>query len=690
MVSRSEDRLSALKLQISDLEHRIHVLEFPPADAAKLPELLRSLAALEKESGGPTPDSPTLRRGVAAGTHFSWGAHDSVWTDPPPVQSVAELKAFHAQLPPGPDNTFVAAATLQGVDIAVTYEDGVLRQAILRGDGRQGEDVTDNVRTIRSLPLRLREPGSVTESRVTKVTGNAFGPSTATPVPPYPSRLQVRLTIVLRFVDQTALDRRRLDAGDPPYVLPRGAVMSSLRRLDSRVTAARRLRAFASGCATLPPGIDSQWQLLSALKSWGFAVQPITWRCRGLQEILDFVAALQQQAPTYEYPLEGGLLVANRIGAQQAPMRAHLTFPAPGRPAVANRVYHAVGRGGAILPVALLSAGPGRDYPVPERAPIPAGDGHRVLGVSEGRSIRVRPGPVAPMVTLEASSDDGLAALRSCPACKSPLVVPPDEPFSRCVNLNCTGRARARLLHLVGPRGLKLPEINVKAVERLLAEYGPIEVPELFALDEARVERFAPGAGAAVVKSLDAARTMPLWRYLYLFAIPHFSEHEARLLTHHVRTVERFEALRPSEALLVEGLSPEAARSFAQWLEQQGNRIVARARQVGLTLLGDAEAFSAPFLGKTVVVAGALEWGAAQVADEIERRGGIIQARVGRDTDLLVIGKSAQDVFDTAAMYGVPVLDEASVNAVLRQTGPRLFRPTAPKSEVDVELIHGD
>ena len=674
MASHGEDRapsLSSLKQQINDLEHQIHVLEFPPRDRTQLPKLRNALRALEKKIGHTELDSPTWRAGAPACAEFTRVTLDVPWMDAPAVQSVPELKTFHGQAAQeGSDNTFVATATMPGADVVVTYDDGVLVQAVLRGDGRQGDDVTDNVRTILSVPLRLKAPGTQTESRVTKPTGQAHGPSTTTPVPPYPRRLQVRMTVALRNADLTALDRRRVDAGDPPYVSARGAAINSLRRLESRITASRRLRAFAIGCPTTPTGIETQWQLLGALKSWGFAIQPVTWRCRGLQEVLDFVAALQQLAPTFDYPLEGGLLVTNRLNTS-APAQARLTFPPPGRPALVERLYYAVGRGGSILPVGLIGKVPEHDLPVPERAPVPAVDGQSILPVATGARIRVRPGSVAPIMTLQDAGVPPRSPLMECPACRGRLQVPADQPFQRCVNASCPGRARARLLHLIGPRGLRIGELTVKSVDRLLQELGPIDVVDFFTLEAPQIDRFAPGRGARIVGLLAEARRMPLWRFLYLSAISHVSEHEARIVVRHVRSVERLQALSPIDVDRIEGLSPEAARGLATWLRTEGPRTLGRAQQAGMTLLGDDEAFSAPFLDKTIVVAGEIEGGGAQLIDEIERRGGIIQTRVGRDTDLVIVGKSAQKTFDTAIMYGVPVLDEDAVEAVLRETGAR-------------------
>ena len=669
MASHPEDRLNSLKQQILDLEHRIHVLEFPPDDRHQHATLMAALEKLEKERGTFDLDSPSRRRGVSPRASFTWTNHEVPWNEPPAVQSVAELKSFHAHVAnDGVDSTFVATATLPGVDVVATYVDGVLHQAVLRGDGQRGEDITDNIRTIPSVPLRLRAPGTKTESRVTKPAGLMFGPSTTTPVPPHPARLQVRLTVAMRNVDLTALDRRRVDAGHPPYVLSQGAILSSLRRLDSTMTASRRLRAFAMGCVTPPPGIDTEWQLLGALKSWGFGIQSITWRCRGLQEVLDFVAALQQHAPTYDYVLEGGLLISNRFTANAPRVEARLAFPPPGRPAVVDRVYYAVGRGGAVLPVALLEKAPEHDLPVPEKAPVPAQDGIRVLPLKAGARVRVRPGAVAPIITMDGTAPEARPLLKECPACKGLLIVPLDEPFARCVNAGCAGRSRARLLHLVGPRGLRLTELTVKAVDRIIAELGSVDVANMFALDVATLERFAPGCGAQLTQRLQSARRMPLWRFLYLSGIAHVSEHEARLVVRHVVTARRLEKLSPAEILEIDGLIPEAARALADWIGGEGQLALGRAHQAGLTLLGDDEAFSAPFHDKTVVVAGEVEGGVVQLTDEIERRGGIIQPRVGRDTDLVVIGKSAQKTFDAAAMYGVPILEEAAVNALLRQT----------------------
>ncbi|MEM7675273.1 MAG: hypothetical protein AAF449_04625, partial [Myxococcota bacterium] len=199
-----------------------------------------------------------------------------------------------------------------------------------------------------------------------------------------------------------------------------------------------------------------------------------------------------------------------------------------------------------------------------------------------------------------------------------------------------------------------------------------LDVAEFLGLDSASIERFAPGLGAKIVKDLASVKRMPLWRFFYLSAIPHLCENQARALVRHVRSVDRLETLIPSGLSMVSGVAPEANHAFNDWLKVSGRRALRRAREVGLTLLGDDEVFSAPFLGKRVVVAGEVEQGAGQLADEIERRGGIIEARVGRMTDLVIVGQAAQSVFDAAVMYNVPILEEKAVVEVLRSTAARV------------------
>lgn len=699
MVEAHHESLESLRARLRDLEHRSEVLEHPSVSELEQRALLQVLRDREWAARDQPLDSPTLRLGLRffpAGREPGSGSDAAArppvpdratpraridrvalsvpWPEPAEVHGVAELRAYHLRFSERGegDVVYVASATLPGLDVLLRYEEGILVGAITRGDGEVGEDVLDNVRTIASAPLRLRTPGTITESRATKPTGRGLGPSTLTPTPPYPRRLEVRARVVLRTADLAALDRRRVDAGEPPYILPEGAVRACLVRLDPRVTAARPLRLFASEALEVS-GLDTTWQMLGALKSWGFAVVPLAWRCRGFQEVLDFVHALQQTAPSFEYPLEGGQLTLNRLGGpgleDPPPRTIRLVFPPGGRGARVQKTYRAVGRAGAILPVAQLERAADERLPVPERAPIPVVGAGGLLRLLPGDEVRIRPGPVAPVVVFSATSsaiDQGLV----CPTCvEAPSRPAEDAPFRACAAEACPGRARALLLHLTGPRGLRLSSLGLRMVDLLIADHGPLELPDLFLLNPEVVERLSPGSGAPFVEERDRQRRLPLWRILYLAAIPHLGEHAARRIAQQVFSPARLMTMRAADLDRLEGVDPEAEEAFRDWLQGPGPQFLERVRAAGVEVLDARASFPAPFAGRQVVVDGRFALGAAAVVDLVERQGGRIQARVGRTTDLAVLGDHAERSLEAAAMYGVPVLDEDAWNRLQARIG---------------------
>jgi DNA ligase (NAD+) len=676
-LAQYEERARALREELALHDHRYFVLEYPLITWKEYGRLRRELMEIEARGVPVALDSASRRRGGTPRTRFEVEEHREVWPELARVQSVAELRAYHGRLADlqGTEPAFVASATIPGQEMELVYERGVLVRALTRGDGRRGEDITDNARTMGSVPLQLRPAGSRAESRLTKLTREALGPSTISPVPPFPEELHVRGIVSMRISDITALDRRRVDSGEAPYILPKSAVLCSLRRLDPKVTASRRLVFFATGSDRPLLGLDTEWQLLGALKSWGFSVLPLTWRCTGLSEVLDFISTLHQVAPSFEYPLEGGTLRVNRISTRARaddtgapPDAVSLAFPPPGRPAVVSSVYFAVGRGGAILPVALIERAPGHDLPVPERAPIPAESVDAMLPVRKGSLIRVRPGSVAPVIALE-RYEGGFLSIEACPICGTPLRRPIDEPFGHCENPTCRGRARARLLHLIGQRGLRMESINVKVIDRLLVDPGVIDAADLLALDAEIVDQIVPGRGRLFEEELKRAKQLPLWRLLYLIAIPHVSEHAARALAHHVFDAARLERMTEEDVNAIPNVAPEPLRGLWRWLSSEGPRTMRRLKQAGVEILDGEKSFAAPFLGKLVCVAGELEsLGNVHAMDEIERRGGTIVQRVGRTTDFVIRGKGGQKAIDAATQYDISILDEHALGYLFETT----------------------
>ncbi|MBI4815889.1 MAG: hypothetical protein HY791_06520 [Deltaproteobacteria bacterium] len=667
-----KDQLEDLRRRAAELteelayhEHREHVLESPLVSRKKYLELRRELEALESRGVSRSLGSASHRKPAEARPAFERSNHRPKWPDPVSLRSHAELKkhidAFSSESRP----VFVGSAALAGAYVALTYHGGELDRAVLRGDGEEGEDVTDNIRTLMSIPLRLRPAGSVTESRVTRVIRGNSGPSTLTPVPPIPEELVVRGVLSMKHLDLHALDRRRIDAGEPPYVRPVAAILGSVRRLDPRITASRPVRFFANDVLSAPVGIESHWQLLGALKSWGFAVTSLAWRCVGVDEILDFVSALQEQQPSYPYPLEGGELVSNRGLNPQAPRRVMLAFTPSSKRARVSSIYRAVGRSGTIFPVALLSKINEKDA-IPDGVPVPALDGTRLLDVQPEDTVAVVAGPVAPLLTLERGSttsrpDEGR---ERCPSCRQYLRRPTDEPFLYCENGSCKGRTRARILHAMGPRGLGLKSVSSKNVDALVGA-GISSLADLFALRPDGLPHYGP----LLAGELASLRRLPLWRVLYLLTIPHVGERAARLIAAHAKSLEGVLSLGPSSE--IPGLPPECAQGLKAWLSSGGREMLTRLSSLGVVMLPDSVCFSAPFAERRIVLAGETELPADRLIDQLERRGALIEPRVSRRTSLVVTGREADEVVQSAISFDVPCVDEHAITGLMKMEEER-------------------
>lgn len=652
-MSSVQESVPALRERVRELEHRAEILEFPGVSRAELEGLRRELAS--RVGPHPPPDCPSVRgRPGPAGRS---GAHGRPWERPGVVRGQVELERFLA--PHGAEVSTVGAARLAGVDLALHYEQGVLRSALLREDGRSGLEVLGAVRALASVPLRLRPPGSTTESRVTKPSLHGLGPSTTTPTPPFPERLEVRGRVAIRNQDFALEDRARIDASDAPFVTPEGMIDASLRDPDARVGAARGLRFFAESVLGAP-ALETRWQTLGALKSWGFGVHPLVWRCRGLREVLDFVDALQRVVGSAEYTVVGGTLTLNAERAE-GPRAVELGFPPLGRQAQVSRVYFAVGRSGSLLPVATLESLES-EAPLPERAPVPAVEGG-LLALADGLRVRVRAGPVAPVLTPAqvAVLAEGPS---SCPRCQQEVAQRPGEVAGRCVNVSCPGRSRALLAHLLGPRGLGL-ERGVELVEGLVTRFGALDLPALLGLGAEAFDAVRAGTSTAFRERVEALSAgMPLWQALHLAGIPGVGERAARVAAQRLHSVRRVPAGGPDPDLLAD-IAPAAGVSLARWWAESGEVYFGALHRAGVEILDARQTFPAPFSGLEVVVEGSFARGLAQVLDRVERLGGRPRSRINRTTDLALVGDDADRCRNAAAVYGVPVVDRVVAERLL-------------------------
>lgn len=657
-----------LRDELAYHEHRAKVLESPLISQSRLRSLVEALKRLEATGSARLDDALTRRAPEAARTAFQSRPLPGTWARAVAIASERGLRE-HYDTPAAGDawtRGLVGSAWLVGAELVLHYRDGLLESAVLPDaeGGPEGLDLIANARTLGSIPLWLRPSGSTTESRITRIARQALGPSTLTPVPPAPESLVVRGVVTMRVTDLHAADRRRVDAGLPPYLEPVAAITASLADLDPELTSARPLSFFADDVSWTTEGLETHWQLLGALKAWGFAVGALHFRASSLQEVLEFVRALKAERPSFDYPIEGGLLTVNAraaLAGGEPPARVRLEFQTRGHEAHVRRVYHAVGRSGVVFPISILE----RTGAASETVPVPACHGAWPRVLMEDQAVSVIAGSIAPKIVV--TQETRLASPPAvCPACGTALVPAGDRCFLRCPDPSCPGRRRARLIHLAGPRGLALTSFDVPLIDKLLLSGGPDDLLGLLSLDPARVEALIAGRGARFAEEVERIRALPLWRVIYLASLEEVGERVSRLAASMAGSVTGLWALEglPFRPDLIE---PRPWAALLTWLREDAPAILRGLDARGLLVQGEDEVFAAPFAGKRVLVLGLpSSFGPGQLVDALERRGAIIDARPRRDTDFVIRGEGAsEELFAMALHYGAPEIDEATLRTFL-------------------------
>ncbi len=677
-VEKAEDRARRLRGHLLEQEHLLYVLEVPGVSRRRFLKYRAELAALEAQGVPQAPDSVTRRAPVAPRAAFDHMTHATPWPQPEPIRGVAGLVDYHEGLAilRGRRVLYVAQAMLRGLEVVLTYRDGVLARAVLRGDGVWGEDVTDNARTLGSIPLRLRSPGTVTPPDVGQAVAQEMGPRTLSPIPPFPSELHIRAVIGIKDQDLATLDRRRTDAGEPPFLFPEAAVSGLFRRLDPQASCEVPLKAFALGCDRAISGFESRWHLYGALKSWGFSISPICFRCRGIAEVVEFLAGVHQLQEPFAFGLAGVLLEANPLELFQgsgAPEAVRLILPPQGRLGALLQVQERTGRGGVISHVGRVHVERGepieREFPL---APV----GAPLIRQWEGEAVRVHLAGFFPVVERAAETKEpalGAEAVLTpaCGACQSALVEVLQGSLRCCPNTRCRARRLAHLRYVLGPRGLGL-ESEEGCFDETLTEalLGGLkgEVAELLTWTKDQIKGRLGRPWPPLEEALRSLTSMSLWRFVDLLGVPHVGEFEARSITHGAVDLEglmRFDQTTGSAA----HIRPEARRSFVQWLGQGGCGFLQQVQASGLELVDARHAFPLPFLGMSVAIVGLPAPDLAPLITALQRRGARWVKRLDFATDFLVVGEAAEEEITLAESFEVAVIDAKALIQVLKETG---------------------
>lgn len=659
-------RVDALRAEIVEHDRRYYELDDPTVSDAEYDELVGELKALE--AAWPqlvTEDSPSQRPGGFAPTAFAPVVHAIPMMSLDNAFSDDEVRAWGARVERGLEGrataTFVGEPKIDGLAISVRYEDGWLVQAATRGDGRVGEDVTANVRTIAGLPHRL--PGA-------------------------PRVLEVRGEVYLSVSQFEALNAAAMERGERRFANPRNAAAGSLRQKDPAVTAARGLSmwCYQLGEVQGGPAFTAHLHTLEFLRSLGCPVNPEIRPLPTLDDVVAYCRHWQQHRHDLDYDIDGAVVKVDELALRdalgstsKAPRWAvAVKFPPEERTTLLRDIQVSVGRTGRVTPFAMLEPVVVGGSTV-GTATLHNADQVALKDVRPGDTVVVRKaGDVIPEVVgpVLAARPEGLAPWvfpTSCPCpLASPLVRLEGEADTRCIEVACPFQRQGRVEHFASRGAMDIEGLGERTVALLIDEGLVTDPADLFTLRAEQLlglEGFGEVSVRNLLSAIDGARGRPLWRLLVAFGVRHLGPAAAQAFAAHFRSLDRLLEAAPEELAAVEGVGPTIAASVHAWMADDRNRaVVEKLRAAGVAFdVVDTPTLEPTLAGRAVVVTGTVPGYSRDGAEEaIKLRGGKSPGSVSKKTFALVVGENpGASKVDRAAELGVPVVPGARFQELL-------------------------
>lgn len=697
-------RMRELEVEIERHNRAYYVEAAPTITDRKYDELLAELAGLEKDHPDlASSNSPTRRVGGAPLKEFKPVQHGVPMMSLDNTYSPAEIREFVARaekILKGHPITWMLEPKIDGVAVTLRYEHGELVHGATRGDGRTGDDITANLKTIRSIPLKL-EGGSLKKPRRQKALGDEgpglFGelPGPVDRLPQMPV-LEVRGEVFMTRANFEKINREREKAGESLFVNPRNATAGTLKQLDSREVARRPLSILLYAVAEIR-GVElrAHRQSLDLLASLGFPTPPRTWSCRDIAEIEKALGELDAFRRTLPFETDGGVLKADSLEQQRelgqtskAPRWAiAYKFEAEKAETLLHAITVQVGRTGALTPVAEL------EPVLVSGSTVSRATLHNESEVNR-KDIRI-----GDTVVIEKAGEVIPAVLRfvpekrpkdakpfkmpaRCPACGGnitrDLVGDEEGILLRCENLSCPAQIRRRIQHFASRGAMDIEGLGEALVEQLVSTRLVAKIPDLYTLERERLlglERMAEKSADNLLSAIAASKDRDLWRLLFGLGIRHVGAASARSLAAHFRKLDALRAATEEQLQEVPDVGEVVAHSIRDFFEKKDNLdTVERLRAAGLNLqaAGGSTAASSPLAGKSFVLTGALpNLEREQAAEMIREAGGMVRSSVSKKTDYLVAGADPGSKLDEFRRLDLPadrVLDEP---ALLRLLGGR-------------------
>jgi len=659
----AKKRIEWLRNEIRRHNYLYYVLNKPEISDAEYDALMEELRELEEKFPEfITPDSPTQRVGAPPSREFRNVRHVKPMLSLDTVKNDEEMLAFDRRVKKelGVENVeYVAEPKLDGLSVELIYEEGRYVRGSTRGDGVEGEDVTENIKTIRAVPLILR--------------GEEMD---------VPRMLAVRGEVIMHIKDFEEYNKELIERGEEPMANPRNAAAGSLRRLDPRETAERPLDIFFYEIMHQEGGkeIETQWDALHTLKKWGLKINPNIRLCKNVEEAIKYHREMQEKRDTLGYEIDGVVIKVNRLdyqeklGAKTRSPRWAIAYKFPPREEVTQvmDIVVGVGRTGTLTPVALLKPVDVKGVTV-SRATLHNEDYVREKDVRIGDWVKVaRAGDVIPEVIevikeKRTGKEKKFEMPTRCPVCGSHVVR--EGAYYRCTGgLSCPAQLKRSIEHFASKNAMDIEGLGGKTVD-MLVEKGLIKrISDIYRItkrDLMNLPRFAEKSAENLIDAIKKSKEKNLARFIYALGIPNVGEHTARLLADRFRSIDALMNASMEELMAIKEIGPETAKSIVDFFAEERNREeIEELKKLGLKM--EYERRGGKLAGLTFVFTGSLkDFTREEAKEKVEEEGGKVASTVSRNVDYVVVGEKPGSKYEKAKELGIKIINEEEFKKLL-------------------------